>query len=159
LRLTRGLHAARLRRTCREHDRLNLPLLQPTGPAVNRAGTRWSRAARSTKASLCAFSFERLRRNLCTYQDAVPSSAVGRFSTVKSVLLLFTGQLPNQLCFALAVRSSISMKNLVEPHWRRPQHVRLFPRIPGQIRLRFACHKTPIDGGNIVFFCNRQNGV
>lgn len=38
-------------------------------------------------------------------------------------------------------------------------HLRLFPRIPRQIGLRFACDEAPVDYGNMVLRRNWQNCV
>src|SRR5215813_12416433 len=68
-------------------------------------------------------------------------------------------QIANQLHLSFAIRRSIRVKHFVEPHRRFVQNVRVSPRIPWVIGLRFAGDETPIDCRNLVLLCQRQDRI
>src|SRR5258708_38417682 len=69
------------------------------------------------------------------------------------------GQLANNFGFTFAIRLAIRMKHFVKPYWWGLQNVGLFPRIPRQVRLRFAGNQAPVNGCDMVSLGDGQNCV
>src|SRR6476659_9606084 len=59
-------------------------------------------------------------------------------------------QLPDQIHFGLPIGRSVGAQHLVKPHWRLVENVRMLPRFPRKISLRFARNKSPIDGSHAL---------
>ena len=68
-------------------------------------------------------------------------------------------QLPDQIHFRLAIRRSVGTQHLVKPHRRLVENIRMLPRFPRKIRLRFARNKSPVDRSHALLLRNRQHCV
>src|SRR5438128_2674253 len=59
-----------------------------------------------------------------------------------SEFLVLSGEVADQIRFGLAVRRPVRMQHLVEPDRRLAENVRMFPRLPWQVRL---CLSAPVS--------------
>src|SRR5260370_33521775 len=73
--------------------------------------------------------------------------------------LLLAGEMPDQVDFGLAVGGGVGMQDLVKPHRRLAENIRVFPGFPGQISLGFAADEGPVDGTDAFLFGDWQYRV
>jgi len=71
----------------------------------------------------------------------------------------FSSQLADDLDFLLPIGSSVRVKDFVKPDGWFFQNVWPLPGIPWKIGLRFTRYESPINGGDVMLFRNRQDCV
>src|SRR5579884_2171426 len=69
------------------------------------------------------------------------------------------GQFADQLSFAFTVGAAVRVKHFMEPDRRLLLNIRMVPGFPWQVCLRFADYESPVDGADVVFLGDGQNGV
>src|SRR5947209_10744911 len=100
------------------------------------------------------------------WHRSLPGSKTSTETRLRRLLLALRrlrlpNNLPYEIHFLLAVRRSVELEDIVEPHRRLLLRVRIrmLPRIPRQPRLRFARHQPPIDRRHFVLLGDRQNAL
>src|SRR5579859_3877278 len=73
--------------------------------------------------------------------------------------LRLRSQLPDQIHFGLAVWRSIGAKDFMKPDGRVTQDVRMLPRLPWIVSLRFAGDESPVDRAHVLLPGYRKNCV
>src|SRR6185437_8298407 len=71
----------------------------------------------------------------------------------------FSRQGTNNTYFLFPIWLSRLGEDVVEPDRRRLHYIRMLPGFPGIERLRLSGDKAPINGGDVMGFGNRQDGV
>src|SRR6185312_3098420 len=71
----------------------------------------------------------------------------------------FSRQGTNDAYFLFPIWLSRLSEDVVKPDRRRLHYIRMLPGFPGIERLRLSGDKAPINGGDVMGFGNRQDGV
>ena len=65
----------------------------------------------------------------------------------------------DEIGFFLAVGLAVGAEDFVEPDGRFAADVGMLPGIPGKVGLRFSGDQSPVDGGDVLLFRQRKNGL